>query len=149
MVVRSGDDLRRRHEGYLCNDLLAATFRSNREVDVFVQRTTRQNFLGIRPPTRRDLSTRIGVHAAEFKIGGRPWVFACAAHSVCIRPPTRRDLSTRIGVHAAEFKIGGRPWVFACAADYVSITNCMHEADKLIYNIFREVIFGLFFLFLI
>jgi hypothetical protein len=41
--------LRRRHEGYLRIDLLAATLQSNREVDVFVLRTARQIFS--RPPT--------------------------------------------------------------------------------------------------
>jgi hypothetical protein len=44
MTIRSGDDFRRRHEGYPRNDLLAATLRSNREVDTFVLQMVRQNF---------------------------------------------------------------------------------------------------------
>jgi hypothetical protein len=50
MTVRFGDHLRRRHEGYLRSNLLAATLRSNREVDVFVQQTAHQHFFGGNPP---------------------------------------------------------------------------------------------------
>jgi hypothetical protein len=49
MAVRSGDHLQRRHEGSLYSDLLAATLRSNREVEVFVLQMARQNFWY--PPT--------------------------------------------------------------------------------------------------
>jgi hypothetical protein len=51
MVVRSGDHLRRRREGYLLSDLLAATHQSNREVNVFVLLTARQKFSASHPPT--------------------------------------------------------------------------------------------------
>jgi hypothetical protein len=50
MEVRFGDHLQRRHGGYLRSDLLTATLRSNREANVFVQRTAHQNFFGGNPP---------------------------------------------------------------------------------------------------
>jgi hypothetical protein len=62
-VQRDDNSLRRplprRHEGYLRSDLLAVTLRSDREVDVFVLQTTRQNFF---VPTRRSTAvfTRSG-----------------------------------------------------------------------------------------
>jgi hypothetical protein len=43
-MQRDDSSLWRRHEGYHCNDLLAATLLSNREVDVFVLQTARQIF---------------------------------------------------------------------------------------------------------
>jgi hypothetical protein len=49
MAVRSGNHLQRRHEGYLRSDLLVATLRSIREVNVFVPRMTHQNFLHPEP----------------------------------------------------------------------------------------------------
>jgi hypothetical protein len=53
MVVRSSDHLQRRHKGYLRSDLLTATLRSNREVDVFVLQTARQKLFHTHPPTER------------------------------------------------------------------------------------------------
>jgi hypothetical protein len=53
MAVRSGDHHQRRHEGYLRIDLLATSLRSNREVDVFVLQTARQEFFHARPSTKR------------------------------------------------------------------------------------------------
>jgi hypothetical protein len=49
MAVRSGNHLQRRHEGYLRSDLLVATLRSIREVNIFVPRMTHQNFLHPEP----------------------------------------------------------------------------------------------------
>jgi hypothetical protein len=42
MAFRSGDDLRRRHEGYIYNDLLAATLRFNRNMACWHPRTQAQ-----------------------------------------------------------------------------------------------------------
>jgi hypothetical protein len=105
MAVRSSDHLRRRHKGYLRSDLLAATLRSNREVDVFVLHTARQEIFS-HSPTHRTIYS--GVHkvrqhlcaptkntsAVRIRVRGRPCVCACRVrghhmHSIPASSATR------------------------------------------------------------
>jgi hypothetical protein len=69
MEVRFGDHLRRRHEGYLRSDLLAATLRSNRKVDVFVLRTTHQKFFRFPHPPDECFDYINVVHTSRLAAG--------------------------------------------------------------------------------
>jgi hypothetical protein len=85
MAVHSSGHLRRRQEGYLRSDLLAATFRSNCKFDVFVSWMTPKKFLAANhPPTP---SRWEGAKPGTMPIGDATCVRALAQPSfnTCVR----------------------------------------------------------------
>jgi hypothetical protein len=128
-VQRDGSSLRRRHEGYLRSDLLAAIFRSNREVGVFVPWRARKNF-HVRTPTQR--STAAASH--QLHLRRRPHInYVPITYVIMANPFARRT------------KVGGRPCVRV-------FTRCPSHAryqgriDLQVGYVSREVNFPFLFL---
>jgi hypothetical protein len=92
MAVRSGDHLRRRHEGYLRSDLLVATLRSNHEVNNSIAMSFCMPVSGRDPGPRCNVVTSSRV--ALVPTGLHAWELICVVRTLCLSHRSWKNPST-------------------------------------------------------